>query len=143
MGKKYAALTLDLVEEGRLKASLDEELLKAGRALIAHVAKYGPDATKKSKAEVTLKLSISVVSPEDGSYAISGAISSKTPGRPAHATLAIHEQEQTGEDTLFVRAAGSSADTPRQMKLATDDGRGVHPVTGEVIPPKDQKKKEG
>jgi hypothetical protein len=143
--KKYAPISFDLIEEGRLAASLDEEIHRASRELLKHVQKYGPDATKKSKAEVTLKITLSPENAADGSYSIVGAINSKIPGRPAHATLAIHEQEQTGEETLFVRASGSDSTTPRQMKLATDDGKAIDPNTGEVLEPpskKDAKKKE-
>jgi hypothetical protein len=34
---------------------------------------------------------------------------------------------------LFVRNSGSSASTPRQGKLCTDDGRAIDPKTGEVL----------
>lgn len=142
MGKKYAPLALGLIEEGRLAKSLDDEIARGARHLVQHVREYGRDATKKSKVEVTLKVTISPVGDENG-YVVAGAISTKTPGRPLHTTMAVHEQEQTGEDVLFVRKTGSSSDDPRQMRLATDDGRGVHPQTGEILPPMtDRKKKE-
>lgn len=129
-------LTFALIEEGRLSLSLDEAIVKVRTELLAHVAKYGPEATKKSKGEVTLKIAISPENAADGSYEVVGAITTKVPGRPAYATLAIASVDQDGEETLFVRAAGSTIDPPRQMKLATEDGRGIDPETNEPIPPK-------
>lgn len=133
MGKKFVPIRFGLIEEGRLAASLDEELARAAKALVAHVQKWGPDVTKKSRATVTLKVDFAPQSAEDGSYSITASVASRLPGRPVHATLAIHEAEQTGEETLFVRASGSDGTTPRQMKFATDDGLAVDPKTGEVI----------
>lgn len=50
------------------------------------------------------------------------------------ATLTIHSDDQDGTPTLFVRSSGSSPDEdPRQMKLATDDGRAIDPETHEAI----------
>lgn len=137
MAKTFKPITINLIEEGRLVASLDEELARVTRALIGHVKKYGKDAAKKARAELALKIVVRFEGGEDASdYSVSAAISGKLPGRPVHATLALHEQEQTGEDTLFVRASGSSTDSPRQMRIATDDGRAVDPVTGEIMEPK-------
>lgn len=141
MAKTFKPLTFDLIEEGRLKESLDEEIARASRALLLHVKKYGEESTAKSKAEVTLKITFAPQSASDGAYSVRGAISSKLPGRPIHETLAIHETEQTGEESLFVRSSGSDNTTPRQMKLATEDGRGIDPRTGEILPPAKKEEK--
>lgn len=143
MAKTFKPLSFGLIEEGRLAESLDAEIARAARSLLDHVRRYGEEATTKSKAEVSLKITLSPQSAGDGAYSVRGQITSKLPGRPIHETLAIHETEQeTGEETLFVRASGSDADTPRQMKLATQDGRAIDPTSGEALPPREPNRKE-
>lgn len=136
MAKTFKPLAFDLIEEGRLKLALDAEISRASKALLSHIKTYGAEATSKSRAEVSLKIVFSPQSISDGTFSVRGKIDSKLPGRPIQETMAIHEQEQTGEETLFVRAAGSDASTPRQMKLATEDGRAIDQTTGEILPPK-------
>lgn len=143
MGSRFKPLSFDLIEEGRLKEALDQELTRTSKALLDHVRKYGVEATEKSKAEVTLKIQFGSKSASDGAYSVRGSITSKLPGRPVHETLAIHETEQTGEESLFVRASGSDSAPPRQLKLATEDGRAIDPRTGEVLPPPTKKTTEG
>jgi hypothetical protein len=43
------------------------------------------------------------------------------------------EQNDDGEDTLFVAASGSRKDSPKQQTLCTEDGRPV--IDGEVVNP--------
>lgn len=129
-------LTFHLIEEGRLAKSLDEEITRARRELLEHVNKYGAAQTTKSKAKVVLEIVLEPENAEDGSYSVTGTIKTTVPGRPAMSTLALASVDQDGEETLFVRASGSSADPPRQMKLATDDGRAIDPETQEPLPPK-------
>lgn len=138
--KKFQPLKFVLIEEGRLASSLDDAIARAAKELLDHIKRYGVEATEKSKSEVTLKITLSPENATDGSYRIVGGITSKIPGRPAYATLAIHETEQTGEETLFVRSSGSDSVTPRQFKLATDDGKAIDPNTGEIVDPKAPKK---
>ena len=139
--KKFTPVSFDLVEEGRLKQSLDESIADATRTLIAHVQKYGPDVTAKAKAIVSLKLTVQVDNPAEGDYSLKGEISLKMPGRPSHTTKAIHEIDDDGVDTLFVRASGSTNETPLQQRLATEDGRPIDLATGKVAPPAPDAKK--
>ena len=134
MGKPYAPISFDLIEEGRLASSVNESLQDATKKLLAHVGKYGPAHTAGAKAEVTVKITVQFEG-EGADYTVKGALSTKLPGRPSVVTRAIQEVEQTGEETLFVRASGSSDDSPRQGRLATDDGRGIDPATGKAFPP--------
>lgn len=146
---KFIALNrFALIEEGRLQESVDEALEETCRKLISHVRKFGPKATAKAKAEISIKLALQFDGTgcagdnvEGGDFSIKGAISVKYPGRPANVTRAVHGQEQDGSDVLWVRQSGSDGDSPRQMKLATDDGRVIDPATGEVAPPVKGKKK--
>ena len=149
--KKIVALNkFAQIEEGRLSASVDETLAETARKLIAHVRKYGPKATTKSKAEVTVKIVLQFDGTgcaedaedtlEGGDFSLKGSISVKQPGRPANVTRAVHGKEQDGTDVLWVRTSGTDGDSPRQGKLCTDDGRAIDPGTGEVIPPKSTSK---
>ena len=135
MGLKMVPLKFDLIEEGRFKDSVDTALAKAMSELLQHVRKHGPETTVKSKAELNIKITLCFDGAEETDYSVKAAVSMKIPGPPVHVTKAIHEVEQTGEETLFVRASGSSDDSPRQMRLATDDGRGIDPKTGKPFPP--------
>lgn len=140
--KKFSPLAFDLLEEGNLKKSLDASLADARARLLAHIARYGTESTGKSKAKVTLEVTIaptaSSAEPDGKSfatYSITSNIKSTLPGRPSVASLAIHQADQvTGEDDLFVRASGSSeGEDPRQMKLATKDGRAIEQDTGKAV----------
>jgi len=136
-------LTFALIEEGRLAEDLDKAITKCRRELLDHVAKYGPPATAKSKAKVSLEITIQPENADDGSYAVTGIIKTTVPGRPAVSTLALASVDQDGEETLFVRASGSSPDEdPRQMKLSTDDGRVVDPETHEARPREPKPKRD-
>ena len=136
--KKFEPLRFKLIEEGRLARALDDEINKAAKAILEH-AKLWPKDTK-AKSQVVLTVTFSPESVDDGSYAVESTITGKRPARPKHASLAIHDTDQeTSEDTLFVRASGSDAVTPRQLKLATDDGRAIDQDTGKAIPPKEKK----
>lgn len=52
-------LTFSLIEEGRLAKSLDESLAEVRTKLLEHVARYGTAATEKSRAKVSLEITIS------------------------------------------------------------------------------------
>ena len=147
MGKRLVPVRFNLIEEGRLAESLDKAISDATQKLLWHVKEYGHEVTIKSKASVDLKITVQFDGAEIDDFSIKAAIKTTLPGRPIHVTKAIHTEEQTGEEFLFIRASGSSTDTPRQGRLATDDGRAVDPVSGEAVAPAapkppTQKKKE-
>ena len=146
MGKKLVPVRFNLIEEGRLAESLDKAISDATQKLLWHVKEYGHEATVRSKASVDLKITVQFDGAEIDDFSIKAAIKTTLPGRPIHVTKAIHTEEQTGEEFLFIRASGSSTDTPRQGRLATDDGRAVDLATGEAAAvtskPPTQKKKE-
>lgn len=110
MPKRFVPLSFNLIEEGRLAASVDESLAELTRKLIDHVKKYGADATVKSKAELAIKVTIQFDGGDDAAdYSVKGQITAKYPGRPSYVTKAVQDCEQTGEETLFVRTSGSDA----------------------------------
>lgn len=148
MGAKFAAFNkLSQIEEGELERSFNERLEAETQYLIGHTRKYGIEHTSKHKCVITLTVTIE---PGDGrrkgqggreeadDYLVSGKVKASRPGRPMRITRMIHEQEQTGEDALFVRASGSDEGDPRQLKLATNDGRAIDQSTGEAKPRKEK-----
>lgn len=124
---------LELLEEGRLVDGLNEDLARATKALIDHVQEYGVEATTKSKAKITLEITLAPVNAADGTFAYSAKVKTSLPGRPAYATTAILDRDALdgNKQTLFVRASGGDDGDPRQMRLSTDDGRAIDPATQE------------
>lgn len=126
-------ITFRDIEEGKLAEDLDAAVLDVSNALIAHVAQYGVQATKKDKAKLTLEITFEHLGNELKTFGMTGKIKRTLPGRPATTTLAIHSEDQLGEGGLFVRVSGSDDSEPHQMKLATKDGRAIDQETGEAI----------
>ena len=139
MGKKYKAMRLKDIDEGRFAEAIDEEIRETAKKHIAHVAKFGSQIDGKTKSQVIAKLTIEYDGNSDGIYTLKGEIANKLPARPSNVTRAFHEQEQDGEDTLLVRVSGSDGSNPRQQKLCTDDGRAIDPESGEVAAPPDRR----
>ena len=99
--------TFALLEEGRLAVGLDEDLSRATHALLAHVAEYGVEATTKSKAKLTLEITIAPMNAADGTFVYTAKVKTQLPGRPAYATTAIMDRDSLdgNKQTLFVRAS--------------------------------------
>ncbi len=86
-----------------------------------------------STAELTIKVTMKREKAMD-TFSIK-ALSKKTlPGLPPSVTMAMGGESQDDKDCLFIRRSGSTADSPRQGVLTTQDGRTVNTETGEVIP---------
>lgn len=133
MGKTLTPLSMDLIEEGEFMDNANEELREVQSKIIEHVAAYGSEATKKSKAE--LQITIVIAPAGDGAaYSVKTSFKKKLPGRPSHVTLGIADREQTGELALFVRKSGSDDVSPKQGKLATNAGEVIDEETGEAKP---------
>ncbi len=132
MGKVFKAMHLVDIDEGKFVADIDEEIDETAKAHIAHIARFGSQITGKTTSCVTVKLTIEFDGNSDGIYTLKGEVSRKLPARPSSVTRAFEEREQDGTAALFVRASGSDDGNPRQMKLATKDGRGIDIDTGEV-----------
>lgn len=127
-------LNLDLIEEGEFKDSANEELTSLQRALLRHVKKYGPERTNKAKAKLVITIELTRSKLDPNAVEVATRFDRKMPGRPTHTTIAIAAEAKDGEMTLFVRRTGSTAEPPEQMRLSTNDGRGVDPETKEAIP---------
>jgi hypothetical protein len=132
MASKFKPVTLELVDEGRFKKDIDEEIQKATKALIAFKNKYGTEKAAKATAKVSITLTFQFEGRDDSDFSIKGEIKQTVPSKPACVTVAMENETEGGENALFVRASGSTADSPRQAVLATKDGAVVDINTGEV-----------
>lgn len=132
--QSFEAVQVALIDEGRFLIDMDADLKGAILALMKHVKAHGIEATKGAKAEVTAKIAIRFDGLDESDFSIRTALKVAVPGRPPHATKAVAEY-QKGEEGLFVRASGSTDDMdPRQMRLATKDGRVIDPESGRAAP---------
>jgi len=119
------------IDEGDFLKTVNEDIRQADQALIAHGASYGAMA-KGDKAVVTIKVAMKLDNPERGIYKLVASSTLTLPGRPPSETLATLEQnKETGELFIGVAASGSRVDSPRQATLATKDGVGLDPKTGQ------------
>jgi hypothetical protein len=130
----YTGLAFDKIEEGQLMKDLQDELDLVQKALCRYRERYKGDALG-AKAELHLKVTLKIEDPKDEFYSIVSAISSKQPGRPQRATLAIEGVDNKGRRVLYTRKSGSGKDHPDQTLLCTDDGRAIDQVTGEILEP--------
>ena len=127
--RKFLPLRLGLVEEGELLEEFDETFKKVQRNLIEHVKRFRAGG----KASVSLTVSLGVTDVEQELFSVETKVSSKLPSRPARMTLATIATDDDGQETLFCRVSGTTAEEPRQGRLCTDDGRAVDHDTGEVL----------
>lgn len=123
-------LTVDLIEEGRFLKELNEAVLNAGHEFARYVERH--PGLVKAKGRVAVNIFLDYEAGDDGGYDIRTRIDSRLPGRPERASTVV-PQEVAGQMFLCVRKSGSSADSPNQKRLTTDDGRAVDQETGEVL----------
>lgn len=143
--EKFSPLELALINEGRFLAKVDEDLRKAQAYLVRYLEEHRGLA-KKSKAKVTFEVILTCedvgrdpeVRPENATFSVTARSKLSLPSRPDSISLAVSGEDEDGTPLLEVRRSGSTADTPHQAVLATEDGRTVNPDTGEVLegPPK-------
>jgi hypothetical protein len=131
--KKFKELQFALMNEGSLAVDLDNEIKEASIKLVDFAKKWGEDAAKGVTAKINLVITLKNENPADGVYSCKGRVSSTVPTRPARLSVAIAEENEDGQPSLFVRGSGSTADSPRQTVLSTKDGRAVDEKTGEVL----------
>lgn len=133
MASKFKPLTLALVDEGRFLGDINEEIEAGMKALIKFKKKYGKDKALKAKAVIGISLSIVFEGRDENDFSVKGLIKQTVPSKPASVTVAMESEDDAGEATLFVRASGSTADSPKQGVLATKAGDLIDQKTGEVI----------
>lgn len=134
MAARFEPMTLAHVEEGHCLKDFENYFAGLQERLELFVAKYGARAVKaKAKITLTLTVEVSAVEEHETSYKVLSDISTKEPGRPQRMTMALSGESETGRPALVCRASGSSPGNPRQLKMATEDGRAIDPETGRPI----------
>jgi hypothetical protein len=130
----FTPLDLGLIDEGRFLEDANKDLAQAQQELARFVEEHG-EAAKKSKAVVTLKVTLQCErgKPENEAYSVKAESKLTIPARLPSVTLALRGEDEADEPCLFVRRSGSTSDTPKQKVLATKDGRTVDPETGELL----------
>jgi hypothetical protein len=130
---RFKALTLGLVEEGRFEAEIDVAMAHLQAELIRFVQQHGPEKAKGAKAKLTVGITMQFEGPNKEDFSVKGTLQQSVPSRPAVVTRAMADLDDEGLPVFFVRASGSTADSPTQGVLTTDDGRVVDTATGEVL----------
>lgn len=132
MALKMVPMTSDLIDEGEMLEALNEEMIRAQRSIEAYRKRWGEDALKAG-IQVELKIKFVCLDTSEGMYRTEWSLDTKRPKRPKSTSTAIASEDEAGNPALFVRSSGSADDDdPRQLKLATKDGRVVDPVTGKA-----------
>jgi len=122
--QRFTPLELGLIDEGRFLAAANVALSRLQRELLAFKDEH-KERAKGAKAQLTLKVRLACERPEDDLFTVRAAIVASTPDAPASSTVAMASETDAGEPALFVRRSGSTADTPRQAVMCTEDGREV------------------
>jgi hypothetical protein len=130
MELKYVPLGLDGIDEGLFVARVANAFAKIQADVIDYTKLHG-EAAVGAKAKFQIEITLGVEDPvADDQISIVSQIKSTMPHAPASASKAVAGQTDNGEGALFVRASGSSAASPAQGVLATQDGRLIDQDTG-------------
>lgn len=136
MAGKRVPLELGLIDEGRFIIDANEDLSQLQQDLMAYRRLHGDDS-KGAKAKLTVEVTICIDDPKNELFSIKAVSKRTLPARPAATSLAIVDiDEASGQECLTVKPSGSDATSPRQGKLATDDGWGIDQDTGKADPEK-------
>ncbi len=126
---KFVPLTADLIDEGQFLNDLDQELAEVQQAISVFRKAYGEKA-KDAKAKLTIEIEVKVENVDENFYSIKTTMKATHPKRPASVSIAMGGADDDGKMALFVRQSGSDDEHPKQLKLATRNGRVVDPETG-------------
>lgn len=113
--------SIENLDEGEFVEDVNEAVLDMQSQLEKFRKTYGESAVK-GKAELTIKLGLSIADAQDGAYAISASFTTKMPKRPASHSIGLSGETQDGKPAVLVRSTGSDRDDPRQKKFSTRDG---------------------
>lgn len=120
----FVPLTGQLIDEGEFLGDLNLELADLQNVIVQFCRLHGEKA-KGAIAKLQVDIAIKVENPDDQAYSVKVAIKAQHPKRPASVSLAMGGTGDDGKQALFVRSSGSDDDNPRQLKLATRDGRAI------------------
>ena len=125
---KFKPLELEDIEEGDFLQDLRHEFKDLQRRLIAFARQY-PEKAEKVPATLTVKLKAMCENADGKAYSLKVGFKTDMPKRPETVSAAFAAEDDDGDEVLFVQASGSSTGNPRQLKLATRDGRTVNQET--------------
>lgn len=126
---KFVPLTADLIDEGQFLSDLDQELAEVQQAISVFRKTYGEKA-KDAKAKLTIEIEVKVENVDENFYSVKTTMKATPPKRPASVSIAMGGDDDNGKPSLFVRQSGSDDEHPKQLKLATRNGRVVDHETG-------------
>jgi len=129
--KSFTPLTVELISEGRFLDQANADLAELQEQLMAFRDEH-QDRAKGAKATLTITVTLACEKPDDELFSVKAQTKRTLPARPADVTAAMGAANDDGQPRLFVRRSGSTRETPRQTRLATDDGRTVDTETGAV-----------
>ncbi|MCC7334413.1 MAG: hypothetical protein IT422_04935 [Pirellulaceae bacterium] len=129
---QFVPLTGQLVDEGVFLQDLNMELADLQDRIVKYVEQFGDNALK-AVAKLDIQVALKVENTDDKAFSVKTTIKTTMPKRPASVSMAMGGVDDGGKMALFVRSSGSDEVHPRQMKLATRDGRVIDPETGRVL----------
>lgn len=129
---QFVPLTGQLVDEGVFLQDLNMELADLQDRIVKYVEQFGDNALK-AVAKLDIQVALKVENTDDKAFSVKTTIKTTMPKRPASVSMAMGGVDDGGKMALFVRSSGSDEVHPRQLKLATRDGRVVNQDTGEVL----------
>lgn len=129
---QFVPLNAGLIDEGQFLQDLNLELKELQESICKFRRQYGEKA-KGAKAKLTVEIGIEIEDVDDDAYSVKTTMKATHPKRPASLSIAMGGSDDDGKMALFVRRSGSDDEHPRQMKLATRDGRIVDPETGRIL----------
>jgi len=129
----------EMISQGKVYMDLQTALREVQDSFTRYVLRHGVQAAK-AKAVVNLNVEFTVddakaamiEDQKQGPMDIKAQVKIKLPDAPPYISTGIVCQTEHGH-RVFVQRGGSKKDDPRQQVLCTDDGRTVHPVTGEIL----------
>lgn len=130
---QFVPLTGQLIDEGDFLKRLDKELADLSDTIVRFCHEHGA-AALKCKGELNIKLALKIENPEDLAVSLKISMKPVPPQPPATVSMVMGGVHDDGKKmALFVRASGSDRSHPKQLKLATHDGRIIDQDTGEVL----------
>lgn len=130
---QFVPLTAGLIDEGQFIQDLDDELRDVQEA-ISKYRRVHSTKSKSAKAKLTIEIELGVEGDgEEDVFSVKTSMKTTLPKKPASVSIAMGGQDDDGRMALFVRRAGSDDHHPKQLKLATQDGKIIDQDTGEVL----------
>lgn len=129
MATKLVPLELEGIEEGRFLDTANDMLAELQERMVAFRKEHG-DRAIGAKGKLVIEVALICGKTADH-YNVASTMKPVMPARPAVITSAMESERADGRSVLFVRSSGSTADSPRQAVLCTEDGKDLEPSGAE------------